>query len=163
METALRALLAGPRPVPTPQAPVGWGEIIDKITILEIKRDRLENPEALTNVRTELAALDAIAVPAFDARPELAARKADLADVNRALWDIEDALRDKEAQQAFDEEFIALARAVYHRNDERARIKRAINDLLGSAIVEEKSYQSYDQRPATDGAGPVASTEDPHG
>lgn len=119
--------------------------------------------EARANVRTELSALDAIAVPAFDARPELAARKADLADVNRALWDIEDALRDKEAQQAFDAEFIALARAVYHRNDERARIKRAINDLLGSAIVEEKSYQSYDQGPATDGAGPVASTEDPHG
>ncbi len=132
-----------PPPVPTPYAPVGWGELIDKITILEIKRERLGNADALANVRTELAALEMIAAVAFKTRPELATRKSELAAVNLALWDIEDALREKEADQAFDDAFIALARAVYHRNDERARIKRAINSLLGSGIIEEKSYQPY--------------------
>lgn len=155
VEAALRRLPAGPGPEATPRAPVGWGEIIDKITILEIKRDRLQNAGALVNVRNELEALEAIAVDAFDSRPGLAARKCELATVNNALWDIEDALRDKEALQDFGDEFIALARAVYHRNDERARIKRAINDLLNSGIIEEKSYQPRGLGGSPDAAAPA--------
>lgn len=127
--------------VPTPHAPVGWGELVDKITILAIKRDRLEDAAALANVRTELAALEAIATDAFEALPGLSALRDELAAVNLTLWDIENALREKEARQTFDDTFIELARAVYQRNDERALIKRAINTLLGSGIVEEKSYQ----------------------
>jgi 3-methyladenine DNA glycosylase/8-oxoguanine DNA glycosylase len=127
----------------TPQVPVSWGEVIDKITILEIKSEKLASPDALANVRTELALLAAIARDPLARNDRLSDLKAELQAVNHALWDIEDAIREKESRQEFDDGFIALARSVYRQNDERAAIKRRINDLLGSEIVEEKSYRSY--------------------
>ncbi|HEY2616492.1 MAG TPA: DUF6165 family protein [Acetobacteraceae bacterium] len=124
----------------TPRVPVSWGELIDKITILEIKVERLRAPAARANAAHELTLLRAeLAEPPAG----LAALQAELAGVNRRLWDIEDDIRRKEASQAFDAGFIALARAVYHSNDERSRIKRAINELLGSGIIEEKQYVGY--------------------
>jgi hypothetical protein len=124
----------------TPHVPVSWGELIDKITILEIKVERLRTPAARANAARELILLRAeLTVPPA----ELAALQAELAVVNRRLWEVEDDIRRKEASQTFDAEFIALARAVYHSNDERSRIKRAINGLLGSAIIEEKQYVGY--------------------
>jgi len=125
---------------PMPQVPVSWGELIDKITILEIKVERLQQPEAVANARHELALLLA-ALGEPDA--ELDRLRRELGAVNRNLWDIEDRIREKEARQSFDADFIALARAVYRSNDERARIKRAINLLLRSAIIEEKQYVQY--------------------
>lgn len=129
--------------IATPQVPVSWGEVIDKITILEIKSKKLTAPEALANVRTELALLAGVAREALAGNDRLSDLKAQLQSVNQALWDIEDEIREKEAGQEFDEGFIALARSVYRQNDARAAIKRRINDLLGSEIVEEKSYKSY--------------------
>jgi len=122
-----------------PDAPIAWGELFDKVTILEIKAERIAAPAALVNVRRELAALQAIeaAAPAADG---LATLKAELAAVNLALWDIEDAIRDHEQAGDFGDRFVALARSVYRENDKRAAIKRRINLLLGSDIVEEKSY-----------------------
>ena len=127
----------------TPQVPVSWGEVIDKITILEIKSERLTAPDALANVRAELALLAGVAREPLAANDRLADLKAQLQSVNRALWEIEDDIREKEAREEFDDGFIALARSVYRRNDERAAIKRRINDLLGSGIIEEKSYRAY--------------------
>jgi hypothetical protein len=127
----------------TPHVPVSWGELIDKMTILEIKTEKLASPAALTNVGRELDLLSAVIADRLKQDTRLAELTDELRAVNRALWAIEDDIRDKEAKQEFDDGFIALARAVYRRNDERAAIKRRINDLLGSEIVEEKSYQTY--------------------
>jgi hypothetical protein len=124
-----------------PRVPVSWGELLDKITILEIKAERLSVPGARRNAVHELALLRAEL--ATDVPPRLAALRGQLAAVNRRLWDTEDAIRRKEAGQAFDAAFIELARAVYRCNDERSRIKRAINELLGSEIIEEKQYVGY--------------------
>ena len=127
-----------------PLVPVSWGELIDKITILEIKAERLNAPDAARNAEHELGLLrDALATLGGDAPAELAGLAAELAAINRRLWDIEDEIRAKEAARSFDADFISLARAVYHGNDERSRIKRAINALLGSAIIEEKQYVGY--------------------
>jgi hypothetical protein len=124
----------------TPRVPVSWGELIDKIAILEIKVERLRAPAARANAAHELTLLRA---ELMEPPAELAALREELAAVNRRLWDIEDDIRRKEAARAFDAEFIALARAVYHSNDDRSRIKRAINELLGSGIIEEKQYVGY--------------------
>lgn len=124
-----------------PRVPVSWGELLDKITILEIKVERLSAPVARQNAAHELALLRAEL--AADVPPGLAALRGQLAVVNRRLWETEDAIRRKEAARAFDAEFIELARAVYRCNDERSRIKRAINELLGSEIIEEKQYVGY--------------------
>jgi hypothetical protein len=121
--------------------PISWGELIDKITILEIKVERLRAPAARQNAAHELALLRAEL--AADMPPGLAALRGELAALNRRLWETEDAIRGKEAAQAFDAAFIELARAVYRCNDERGRIKRAINELLGSEIIEEKQYVGY--------------------
>ena len=127
-----------------PLVPVSWGELIDKITILEIKTERLNAPGAALNAEHELGLLrDALATLGSDAPPELAGLAVELAAINRRLWDIEDEIRAKEAARSFDADFISLARSVYHGNDERSRIKRAINALLGSAIIEEKQYVGY--------------------
>ena len=123
-----------------PHVPVSWGELIDKITILEIKAERLSEPAALDNVRRELALLLAALPPASDGLEPL---RHQLAAVNRQLWDIEDAIRAKEAQRSFGDEFVALARSVYRTNDERARIKRDINRLMQSPLIEEKHYVQY--------------------
>lgn len=126
-----------------PEVPISWGELIDKITILEIKAARLKNPAALANVNTELKLLTAKAGAALHSATEVPTYKDRLTKINEALWDIEDKIREKEARAEFDAEFIALARSVYQRNDERAAIKRQINTLLSSDLIEEKSYSAY--------------------
>jgi hypothetical protein len=123
--------------------PLSPGELLDKITILRIKAQRIEDAGKLVNVRRELALLEQRWGQAVAAPIELAADEAALARVNAELWDIEDRIREREAQQRFDAGFVELARAVYLHNDERAAIKQRINLKLKSAIVEEKSYQPY--------------------
>ncbi len=127
----------------TPYLPVAWGELIDKITILEIKAAKLTEEPARSNVRRELTLLSAAAAEALADDDTLSRLKARLRTVNEALWTIEDDIRDKEARQEFDERFIELARSVYRTNDERAAIKREINAWLQSDLVEEKSYKAY--------------------
>ena len=123
--------------------PISPGELIDKITILEIKSARMTDAAKLHNVRTELTLLhDTWRASAWSA-VDIAAEWSGLRDVNGQLWDIEDRIRDKERDGRFDAGFIELARAVYVTNDERAAIKRRINTRLGSSLVEEKSYQEY--------------------
>ena len=124
---------------PAPLAPVSWGELLDKITILEIKADRIEDAAARANVARELALLREVAAPVLP-QPGLAALIEALRSINCALWEIEDAIRARDAAARFDAEFIRLARAVYLTNDERAALKRKINVLLRSVLVEEKSY-----------------------
>lgn len=126
-----------------PEIPVSWGELIDKITILEIKSRRIVSTQAVANVRLELALLNERASAALRQKADAAALKAQLTEVNEALWDIEDKIRDKEAASDFGAEFIELARAVYKTNDRRAAIKREINKALQSKLVEEKSYSDY--------------------
>jgi hypothetical protein len=126
-----------------PEVPVSWGELIDKVTILEIKAVRLSSPSALANVNKELALLAAKASVALRLSGDVTVLKDRLSKVNEALWEIEDTIREKEARQEFDAEFIELARSVYKRNDERATIKRQINTALRSDLIEEKSYRSY--------------------
>ena len=122
---------------------VSAGELIDKITILEIKAAHLTDAAQLANVERELNALAAVRRAAAGRSPELDALTADLKTVNERLWRIEDDIRACERTEDFGPAFIELARAVYHNNDERAALKRRINSLLGSRIVEEKSYSSY--------------------
>ncbi|KOQ72279.1 DUF6165 family protein [Stenotrophomonas maltophilia] len=126
--------------------PVSFGELLDKISILQIKSERIGVEAKLANVRKELSALEKTWMAHPAAVKDVARLRADLKEVNEQLWDIEDDIRLKEKAQAFDQDFIDLARSVYLRNDERARIKKAINLALGSAYVEEKSYQDYAQR-----------------
>jgi hypothetical protein len=126
--------------------PISPGELIDKITILEIKSQRMTDPAKLANVRTELAMLTHTWSDSAYAATDITADWNGLRDVNAQLWDIEDRIRDKERGALFDAEFIELARAVYVTNDERAAIKRRINTALGSVLVEEKSYADYKRR-----------------
>ena len=130
------------------QVPVSFGELLDKIAILQIKSERMTDPAKLANVRNELSALEATWLAHPVASTDIARLRADLKAVNERLWVIEDDIRMKERAQAFDDGFIRLARAVYFENDERARIKKDINLALGSAYVEEKSYQDYGAGPA---------------
>jgi Family of unknown function (DUF6165) len=123
--------------------PVSPGEVLDKITILRIKAARMTDPVKLANVRRELELLQRTWGDSPYARHDIGRDEAALQAVNERLWDIEDRIRDKERAQAFDAEFIALARSVYVENDERATIKKRINLALGSTIVEEKSYAAY--------------------
>ena len=123
--------------------PIGPGELIDKITILEIKSEQLAARDKLANVRAELAALTRARDAAIAASPALDQLTAALKQVNQALWRIEDEIRDCERAADFGPRFISLARAVYRTNDERAALKRRINDLLDADIVEEKSYAAY--------------------
>lgn len=119
------------------------GELFDKITILEIKSERMSDADKLRNVRAELATLVTARDQAVPPSAELAGLTADLKRLNAALWDIEDQIRDCERAQDFGPQFVSLARAVYHSNDQRAAVKRQINELLGSRLVEEKSYAKY--------------------
>jgi len=119
------------------------GEFFDKMTILEIKSERIEDPEKLANVRRELELLRATWAVSGAAAPDVTALVADLRQINETLWDIEDRIRRKEAERRFDDEFIELARSVYRTNDRRAAIKRSLNLALGSEILEEKSYTEY--------------------
>jgi hypothetical protein len=115
---------------------------MDKITILEIKSERIKSPSQLKNIAHELEALRAVQLHEIE-RAVLDKISAELKRVNAQLWDVEDAIRDCEARSDFGEPFIALARAVYRLNDERSRLKKAINLASGSRIVEEKSYRSF--------------------
>jgi hypothetical protein len=115
---------------------------LDKISILEIKVARLPTVEARANTEKELTMLRGIAAPVL-AHPETAALRAQLKSLNEALWDIEDRIREHERAGDFGEDFIALARSVYKTNDRRGAIKRQINLVLGSALIEEKSYKPY--------------------
>ena len=126
----------------SPTVPISWGELIDKITILEIKSAKVENAAARNNIRNELSRLLDVAGAAAD-RGTAAELRRKLRLVNEELWEIEDRIRGKEAEGAFDSDFIALARSVYKRNDRRGALKREINALLGSELVEEKLYTSY--------------------
>ena len=126
-----------------PLVPVSWGELLDKIVILEIKCERLLTAAARANARQELDGI-APALARLAPVPEAVSRlRSDLGAVNRRLWDIENAIRAKDAAADFGEEFIALARSIYRENDERGRIKHEINRLLRSPITEEKQYATY--------------------
>ena len=125
------------------QTPVSYGELIDKMTILQIKLQEIKDDAKLANVRNELELLDATWKNDKSSDTDIAEETARLLAVNQRLWKIEDDIRMKERAQAFDQEFIQLARSVYIENDERAAIKREINVKLGSTLVEEKSYQDY--------------------
>ena len=128
--------------------PVSPGELLDKITILRIKATRMTEPKKLANVRRELDALQATWRSHAYSRHDIGAEEAALQAVNERLWVIEDDIRDKERDKSFDAEFVRLARAVYIENDERAAIKKRINERLGSSIVEEKSYRDYKGAPS---------------
>lgn len=124
-------------------APVSAGELIDKITILRVKAERIGDPAKEANVRAELALLEATAAKELPASDELERLTADLTAINAALWGIEDDKRDCERRQDFGPAFVQLARRVYIDNDRRAAVKREINLLVGSEIVEEKSHKPY--------------------
>ena len=126
-----------------PTIEVSWGELVDKITILEIKEQRITAPAPAANVRKELASLMRAFGALTPVPAEIDALKRELKAINEALWDIENRTRAKEAAKLFDDEFIALTRSVYQNNDKRAVIKRQINELLNSGLVEEKQYTSY--------------------
>ena len=123
--------------------PLSPGELLDKITILRIKVARIQDAAKLANVKRELALLEQTWKDSGAAVDDVGLDERALENVNERLWDIEDRIRDKEARQTFDREFIELARAVYICNDERAAIKKRINLQLGSPLVEEKSYKQY--------------------
>lgn len=120
--------------------PVSWGELVDKITILEIKSERMDDAVKLANVTRELWLLN---TRLGAAAAEILPLKLKLKAVNSALWDIEDEIRDCERAKDFGPRFIELARAVYVTNDKRADVKREINQALSSELVEEKSYRPY--------------------
>ena len=126
--------------------PVSFGEVLDKITILEIKSERIADPEKVKNVRLELDELSATWNQAVQDQAAIADLREQLKAVNEQLWEIEDDIRDQEADQDFGARFIELARAVYVTNDKRAAIKKDVNLALGSRFVEEKSYQDYTAR-----------------
>lgn len=122
---------------------ISYGELIDKITILEIKSTRIDDAEKLKNIRYELAVLGnkrSFSIPPSDKLEQLTEA---LRQINASLWEIEDDIRDKERAGEFDATFIELARAVYKNNDKRAALKREINELMGSSLIEEKSYRPY--------------------
>lgn len=121
---------------------VGVGELIDKITILEIKQARIKAPEKLKNIEHELKLLNKVKSQLVQTM-ESDLLEQTLKQTNEKLWDIEDAIRRCEAKKQFDEKFIELARAVYFTNDKRCEIKRQINQLQGSQVIEEKSYDKY--------------------
>ena len=125
------------------QVPVSPGELLDKITILQIKSERIEDPAKLANINRELETLTRVWQESVESDEQIAALTARLKSINEKLWEIEDDIREEERNRRFGERFIELARAVYVTNDERADAKKQVNLLLGSTIVEEKSYQDY--------------------
>lgn len=122
---------------------ISIGEFFDKITILEIKKERISNADKLVNINKELDGLNNLLTQLSFSRDDVAQEVSELRKINEALWEIEDDIREKESQKAFDDRFIELARAVYITNDKRSDIKRDINLKLGSDFVEEKSYEEY--------------------
>ena len=127
----------------TPYIPVSWGELFDRKTILQIKLKKLQTKSALKNVKKEYTQLSTIFNKNFSKNSNAKKHMLDLKKINQKLWDIEDLIRDKERNKAFDKDFIKLARSVYFTNDDRSRIKRTINETFGSELIEEKSYTDY--------------------
>ena len=123
--------------------PISPGELLDKITILQIKSERISDPAKVTNVKTELEMLNRVWNDTVEIDAEITALTAELKSINEALWEIEDDIRDEERNKRFGDRFVELARAVYVTNDERAAAKKKVNLHLNSTIVEEKSYQDY--------------------
>jgi hypothetical protein len=126
-----------------PRIPAAWGEVLDKIAILEIKQARIAAEAAQANIRHELGELAEIVKAELHLTGAIDALFDRLRIVNEVLWDIEDAIRAHERAGDFGAEFVTLARSVYVSNDERAALKRQINLLTASTIVEEKSYHAY--------------------
>jgi uncharacterized coiled-coil DUF342 family protein len=122
--------------------PVSIGELADKLTILEIKAERIDDADKRAHVKVELDGLRTLWEPLETAQHELATLKQELRAINERMWDVQDALRAKEAAQRFDDEFVTLARAVAQRNGERIAVKNTINRLAGSRFIEEKQYQA---------------------
>lgn len=125
------------------QVPISPGELLDKITILQIKAERIKDPAKVANVKVELDQLSRVWSDSVTADPEIELLTQELKTINEALWDIEDDIRDEERNKQFGERFIELARSVYVTNDDRADAKKKVNIHLNSNIVEEKSYQDY--------------------
>ena len=126
--------------------PVAPGEMLDKITILEIKSERIEDTSKLANINKELNILKKTWADSSASQTDITALMAELKSINEELWVIEDRIRIKESEAAFDDEFIELARSVYVVNDKRANVKRQLNQALGSNLIEEKSYADYQQK-----------------
>ena len=122
---------------------ISIGEFFDKVTILEIKNERITNADKLVNVKKELDELNSLLLQQSFSRNDVMLEVSELKAVNEALWKIEDDIREKESKKQFDDNFIELARSVYFTNDKRSEIKRKINMKLGSDFVEEKSYEEY--------------------
>ena len=123
--------------------PISPGELLDKITILQIKAERIDDDAKVANVKTELKLLTDVWNSSVDADATIDALTEELKTINEALWEIEDDIRDEERGKRFGDRFIELARSVYVTNDERANAKKKVNLHLNSTIVEEKSYQDY--------------------
>lgn len=129
------------------EVPISVGELVDKLTILEIKSEKISEPSKRTNILSEFDALTRMLEPLLNEVPALALLKSELRAINEALWRIEDEIRDCERRGDFGRTFIDLARSVYRTNDRRAAVKRQIDEVMGSEFVEEKSYAPYDQSP----------------
>ena len=125
------------------KVPISLGELIDKITILRIKLSKINSSEAQKNISLELEKLHQVLNETKIIDTNLKNFEIKLSKINKSLWVIEDKLREKEKEKKFDKNFISLARLVYHKNDERAKIKRMINKSFGSELIEEKSYTQY--------------------
>ena len=123
--------------------PLSVGEVLDKVTILEIKSERIDDPVKLKNINNELSQLRALLTDAVFDKTSIKSLVDELKQVNQTLWDIEDNIRDQEMAGTFGDRFIELARAVYVTNDKRAMIKKKLNEETGSTLVEEKSYKDY--------------------
>ena len=123
--------------------PISTGELIDKISILKIKKKKIKNKSKLKNIINELLFLNKILNKNFKKNNKILIYEKKLTQINKKLWDIEDKIRNLEAKKIFNKQFINLARSVYITNDKRSEIKRKINQLTGSNIKEEKSYKSY--------------------
>jgi hypothetical protein len=141
MADEMRKMQTGPASGKPLLAELSAGELLDKISILEIKSRRIQSPNQLINIRKELALLKRVeGEHGLSSSIEAQQLVRDLQAINEGLWDVEDALRECERRQDFGERFVELARSVYFQNDKRSAIKRQINRLLSSSIVEEKSY-----------------------
>ena len=123
--------------------PLSVGEVLDKVTILEIKSERIDDPVKLKNINNELSQLRTLLTDAVFDKTSIKSLVDELKQVNQTLWDIEDNIRDQEMAGTFGDRFIELARAVYVTNDKRAMIKKKLNEATGSTLVEEKSYKDY--------------------
>jgi hypothetical protein len=130
----------------TVKVEISFGELLDKLSILQIKRQRITDPAKVTNITRELEILEDVWSGAFDPDFDVSAEIRQLKAINEKIWDIEDDIREKEHRGEFDQAFIELARSVYINNDERAALKRQINLKLKSGLTEEKSYSGYKNR-----------------